>query len=111
MNNLPPFGEPVQPGLFGPSPITPPSAAEGPTSKPILVEYLHIIRRRKWWILGVIALAFMLALVATLLMRPVYTAVTQIEVSREQKNVTNVEGVDSEQVGRDLEFYILNSEC
>ena len=71
----------------------------------ILVEYLHILQRRKWWIVGVLAVSLMLALVATLLMRPSYTAVTQIEVSRELKNVTNVQGVDSEQVGRDLEFY------
>lgn len=73
--------------------------------KPALVQYLHILRRRKWWIVGVIAASFLLALVATLLMRPTYTATTQIEVSREQKNITNVQGVDSEQVGRDLEFY------
>jgi len=81
-----------------------PQTADG-SLKPVLVEYLHILRRRKWWIAGVIGLALLLALVVTLLMRPVYTATTQVEVSRELKNITNVEGVDSEQVGRDLEFY------
>lgn len=86
-------------------PIAPPGPADSSALKPALVEYLHILRRRKWWIIGVIAGALMLALVITLLMRPLYTATTQIEVSRELKNVTNVEGVDSEQVGRDLEFY------
>ena len=73
--------------------------------KPVFVEYLHILQRRKWWIVAVVAASVLVALVATLLMRPTYTAVTQIEVSRDQKNVTNVQGVDSEQAGRDLEFY------
>ena len=75
------------------------------TITPLVVEYLNILRRRKWWIAGVIGAAMLSALVVTLLMRPVYTAETQIEVSRDLKNVTNVQGVDSEQAGRDLEFY------
>jgi uncharacterized protein involved in exopolysaccharide biosynthesis len=75
------------------------------TLKPLIVEYLHIIRRRRWVILAVVALAVLLALVVTLMMRPVYTAETRIEVSRDLKNVTNVQGVDPEQAGRDLEFY------
>lgn len=87
-----------------PMPATEPVAGGG-FHKPAIVDYLHILRRRKWWIISVLAVSVLLALVATLLMRPTYSAVTQIEVSREQKNVTNVQGVDSEQVGRDLEFY------
>ncbi len=86
----------------GPAVLAP---TQGGSLKPLLIEYLHILRRRKWWIVGVMGLALMLALVATLLMRPVYTATTQVEVSREQKNITNVRGVESEQAGRDLEFY------
>lgn len=80
-------------------------AYESRNLTPVITQYWHVIRRRKWWIASVLGGAVMLALVVTLLMRPVYTATTQIEVSREQKNVTNVQGVDSEQVGRDLEFY------
>jgi polysaccharide biosynthesis transport protein len=75
------------------------------TITPLIVEYLNILRRRKWLIVGVIGAAILAALVITLLMRPVYTAETRIEVSRDLKNITNVQGVDSEQVGRDLEFY------
>ncbi|BBB12202.1 GumC family protein [Sphingopyxis sp. FD7] len=73
--------------------------------KPIVIEYLHIFKRRKWWIASTICSALILALVVTLLMRPVYTATTEIEISREQKNITNVAGVDSEATGRNLEFY------
>jgi len=75
------------------------------TRTPLIVQYLHIARRRKWLILAIVGLSLMAALVATLLMTPKYTAETRIEISREQKNVTNVQGVESEQVGRDLEFY------
>lgn len=72
---------------------------------PLLAQYLHIIRRRKWLILAILGLSIMAAFVVTLLVTPKYTATTRIEISREQKNVTNVQGVESEQVGRDLEFY------
>ena len=96
--------DPARAGFPAPSQADSAPDAEG-SLKPALIEYLHILRRRKWWIAGVIGASILLALVATLLMRPVYTATTQIEVSREQKNITNVQGVDSEQVGRDLEFY------
>ncbi|ABF53296.1 GumC family protein [Sphingopyxis alaskensis] len=73
--------------------------------KPILIEYLHIFKRRKWWIASTICSALIIALVVTLLMRPVYTATTQIEINREQKNITNVVGIESEATGRNLEFY------
>lgn len=73
--------------------------------RPILVEYLEILRRRKWTIASVLAASIMAALVLTLLTRPTYTATTQVQVSREQNNVTDVRGVESENTGRDLEFY------
>lgn len=95
----------TSPDAVGYPGVTAGPAAGAGAIKPLVIEYLHIIKRRKWWIISMIGLALLLAMVATLLMRPVYTATTQIEVSREQKNITNVQGVDSEQVGRDLEFY------
>ena len=74
-------------------------------SMPLLAQYLHIIRRRKWLILAVLGLSIMAAFVLTLLLTPKYTATTRVEISRQQKNVTNVQGVESDQAGRDLEFY------
>ncbi len=100
-SDLPDELRPLQPArVEGTSPY-----ADSNAIKPVVVEYLHIIRRRKWWIAAVVVGAVMLALVATLLMRPVYTASTQIEVSRDQKNITSVQGVDSSEAGRDQEFY------
>lgn len=103
MNNATPIMNPAR-AAFLPVSESLAGLSDG-SIKPAVVEYLHILRRRKWWIAGVLGASVLLALVATLLMRPVYTATTQIEVSRELKNITSVQGVDSEQVGRDLEFY------
>ena len=72
---------------------------------PLFAQYLHIIRRRKWLIMAIIGLSLMAGFVVTLLVTPKYSATTRVEISRQQKNVTNVQGVESEQTGRDLEFY------
>jgi polysaccharide biosynthesis transport protein len=72
---------------------------------PVLLEYWLIIQRRRWAILGIVMLALVAALVATLLMTPQYTARARLEISRQQQRVTNVEGVDARDAGRDEEFY------
>jgi polysaccharide biosynthesis transport protein len=72
---------------------------------PLLVQYWHVVLRWKWVILGIITSSLIVGLVATLLMTPKYTAKARIEISRAQKNVTKVEGLDAADTGRDLEFY------
>lgn len=90
-----------------PNNLSVPVGAEQPgqAGMPLFAQYLNIVRRRKWLIIAILGLSIMAAFVVTLLVTPKYTAATRIEISREQKNVTNVRGVESEQVGRDLEFY------
>ncbi|WP_299195656.1 polysaccharide biosynthesis tyrosine autokinase [uncultured Erythrobacter sp.] len=100
-NNLIPMRGSVQMG----APALPPVPTPQLNMRPILVEYLNILQRRKWTIMAVLAAALMAALVITLLTRPTYTATTQVQVSRDENNVTNVQGVESENAGRDLEFY------
>lgn len=106
-----PKGGPMRASVGGPmsGPMSGPSGPMAPTPKlnmrPILIEYLNILHRRKWTIISVLAAAVMAALVITLLTRPTYTATTQLQVSRDENNVTNVQGVESENAGRDLEFY------
>ncbi len=78
---------------------------DGSTLPPVLLQYWQIALRWRWVIGGIIAGALILGLVLTLLMSPRYTARAQIEISREQKNVTSVEGLESADSGRDLEFY------
>lgn len=72
---------------------------------PPLLQYWQIVLRWKWVILGIIAAAFTIGLIVTLLSSPQYSATARIEISREQKKFTNVEGVDSPISDRDLEFY------
>jgi succinoglycan biosynthesis transport protein ExoP len=75
------------------------------TTTPLLVQYWHIVQRFKWVIIGVIFGTLVLGLVVTLLMTPRYTSTTRIEISRDQKNITKVGGLESPESGRDLEFY------
>lgn len=68
-------------------------------------KYWRMMMRRRWMVITVLATAFVLGLVATLLMTPLYTASATIEIARQQDKITNVEGVTPESTGLDLEFY------
>jgi len=77
----------------------------GHESMPILKQYIAIIRRRKWIILGSVVAALAAALVITMLMTPLYTARATVEIQREGANIVNVRQVESELNSRDEEFY------
>lgn len=53
----------------------------------------------------IVILALLAALLATLMATPKYTASARIEISRQQERVTNVEALQPETAGQDLEFY------
>src|SRR5690242_20041118 len=72
---------------------------------PILLQYWQAVVRWRLVIAGIIAACMIGGLIVTLLTAPRYTARTQIEISRDRKNVTNVEGLESRDEGRDVEFY------
>lgn len=72
---------------------------------PSLLQYWQIVLRWKWVILGIIGAALAIGLIATLLASPQFSATSRIEISRDQKNITNVDGLDSPASDRDLEFY------
>ena len=72
---------------------------------PIFLHYWRVIQRFKLLIAGVIFAFLILGLLVTLLMTPKFTASSRVEISRAQDNVTNVEGVQQEEVGQSLEFY------
>lgn len=73
---------------------------------PLLTQALSILRRRKWFIVGVIGIALLLGLGATLLATPLYTAASTLEIRRDAGNFINVEGAEPEQqTSVDLEFY------
>jgi polysaccharide biosynthesis transport protein len=77
----------------------------GAVETPLLTQYLRVLMRWKWLILGTIVAAFLIGLITTLLMTPLYTATTSIEISRESDRVVKVEGVERESSASDIEFY------
>nr|WP_288248805.1 polysaccharide biosynthesis tyrosine autokinase [uncultured Sphingomonas sp.] len=86
-------------------PPTTPDLARDPVKRPALVQYMNAVKRWKWVIAAIFGTCLILGAVVTLLMPPKYSAMAQLEISREQKQITNVQGIESEQAGRDVEFY------
>ena len=73
---------------------------------PLIVQVIGVVRKRKWLLLGIIAASLLLGLLATLLATPRYTASSTIEIQREERNFTNVEGAEANQnAAIDQEFY------
>ncbi len=72
---------------------------------PVLVNYLRILKRWRWLLLGIVAVCLAIGLVLTLLTTPRYTASATLEIQRETANITNVEGVEPKSSAFDLEFY------
>lgn len=72
---------------------------------PILRQYLRIVMRWRYVIIGAVVGCVLLGLIATLLMTPKYTATATIEISRESDKVTSFQGVDREASVADQEFY------
>lgn len=57
-----------------------------------LLAYWRILVKRKWLVLGVLGTVVALALVATLMMPPVYRATATLQLDRESLQVVNIEG-------------------
>jgi len=72
----------------------------------LVVGYLRIAQRRKWLILGAVAVSAILGLLLTLLMTPLYTSEATLEIQRENNRLTQVKGVEPDSSGSaDMEFY------
>jgi polysaccharide biosynthesis transport protein len=78
---------------------------ERPTVFPLLTHYLGVVRRRRWLIFGAVVAAIAVSLILTLMMTPLYTSSSTVEIQREDLNITRVEGVDRESSPVDMEFY------
>ncbi|MBB3693791.1 polysaccharide biosynthesis tyrosine autokinase [Sphingomonas sp. BK580] len=72
---------------------------------PVLRQYLRMVVRWRYVILGIMAVCVLLGLIITLLMTPKYTATASIEISRESSKVTDIQGVEREASLADQEFY------
>ena len=82
-----------------------PGAPSEVLAPPLLLQYWQVVQRWKWVILAIIGAALIAGVVVTMLMTPLYTATSRIEISRDEGNVTKVEGVESQEFGRSQEFY------
>ena len=97
-----------------PDPATAPAPARE-RATPLITQYWMIAIRRRWTIIGAIALCVLAAILFSLLATPRYTAITQLEISREGARIlNNVQNVQPETNSADQEFYqtqytILNS--
>src|SRR5690606_39002497 len=58
-----------------------------------LLAYWRILVKRKWLVLGVLGAVVALALVATLMMPPIYRATAVLQIDRESVQILQVEGV------------------
>ena len=72
---------------------------------PLLLQYWQVVLRLRWAIAGIIAATLVAGLIVTILATPRYTATTRLEISRSQKNVTNVGQLDLREDAGELEFY------
>lgn len=77
----------------------------GPMGSPLLLQLWHVALRWKWVILAIVLASLAVGLIVTLLATPLYTAKSRIEISRQEKNVTKVEGVEQVSSRYDDEFY------
>lgn len=81
------------------------TGGNGPNVPPLLIQYWHTVMRWRWLMLSVILGCIILSVVVTLLMSPKYTAQTQIQIDRQQKQITMVEGIEAQTTPQDQEFY------
>jgi len=95
---------------FRASPVEDDASLGAPSATNSLVRGIDLTRiwriliKRRWLLLGVVVAALLAGLILTLLATPLYTARTTLEIQRESRNFTNVEGVDR-QLAMDQEFY------
>ncbi len=72
---------------------------------PLAVKYWQAAVRWRWLVGAIMAACIAFGVISLLLSPPLYTANSQIEISREKKNVTNVRGLDEEDYAGYEEFY------
>lgn len=83
-----------------------PSVEVAPQFNLSIAHVIAIAKKRKFLLFGSIFSALLLGLIITLLTTPQYTSKTVIEIQRETRNFTNVEGVNSRTTDAiDPEFY------
>src|SRR4249920_3605748 len=60
-----------------------------------LLSYWRVLIKRRWLVLGVLAIVLATSLVGTLLTTPVYRATATMQIERNTLQVVNVQGVNT----------------
>src|ERR1044072_544859 len=68
-------------------------------------RYLQAVITRRLMILGILLVSLSAGVIAYLMTTPQYRATSRVEITRAQPKVTNVEGLEMEERGRDVQFY------
>ncbi|WP_207477692.1 GumC family protein [Arenibaculum pallidiluteum] len=58
-----------------------------------LADLLMVLKRRKWWLIGTVAIITLLGIVAATTMTPLYSATTSVMVDPREERVVNVEDI------------------
>jgi capsular exopolysaccharide synthesis family protein len=72
---------------------------------PALLQYWQTLQRWKFVLIAIVMICATIGIVVTLLTPPLYTSRAEIEITRQQKKVTNVQGLEATEEPQDLEFY------
>jgi capsular exopolysaccharide synthesis family protein len=86
-----------------PSPVLDPAPYADRSS--VIRDYLRILTRWRYVILGAVAICVVIGLIVTFLMTPQYTATSTIEIARETSKVADFRGLERESTVTDQEFY------
>lgn len=92
--------------LSGGNALKPDPAAQGDRSaESMLRQWLRILLRWRWVILGAIIVSLLAALALTFMMTRMYRSSVSLEIARDDANVVNVQGVEPQVGSLDQEFY------
>jgi capsular exopolysaccharide synthesis family protein len=85
--------------------VSTPAQADPEPEESVVSRYAAVLLRRRWLVLGAIAVAMAVGLAVTLLMTPLYEASTRLEINRLGAQIVNVRDVEPETTSVDQEFY------
>src|SRR5271157_5835448 len=74
--------------------------------EPRLIDYLIIVKKHQWLIISFLLAVVTIVTITTFRMQPVYEATARIEIDRENSNLTNITGSDSDAIMEDMDNYI-----
>src|SRR5438552_16855987 len=68
---------------------TPPLQPWLPSQESALRDYLRVLIKRKWTVIGCLAIIFAIVAIASFKMVPIYNAVARIAINKPDNNLTN----------------------